>query len=118
MPNDPIDLAEHRRRREQRQKKPREPAAHGPRFSSALLHRKEEKKPLPALGPGKVPCVRCHAPIPGRARRCRSCGLHFTGHAEDFAPKKRLPRWVQVLLVVIVLSLALAAATVDLDNFW
>src|ERR1035437_3073399 len=62
------------------------------------------------LGKGEVSCPRCQTPISGSATRCLNCGLHFSGRAEDFVPKKGRSIWVT--LVISALLLVFLVATV------
>jgi hypothetical protein len=119
MTEPPIDLAAHRRRRAQRQRD-RALGAAAPTVvdtkkrttSLAQFFSRPDKVDI-QLGPGEVPCPRCRAPIPGNARRCSSCGVHFNGRAENFAPKTRYPLWVRLVIVAIILSFVAAALWYD-----
>jgi hypothetical protein len=115
MTKPPIDFAAHRRRRARRARaRVSDPASRAkgdakkaPSLLARILARRE--KADTRLGPGEVRCARCHAPIPGNAKRCSSCGVHFNGRAEDFAQTARRPRWIKLLISVLLLSFAAAA---------
>src|ERR1035437_7604400 len=61
------------------------------------------KEALLPLGKGEGSCPRCQTPISGNATRCLSCGLHFSGHAEDFGPKKGRSIWVMLVISALLL---------------
>ncbi|MBS1197033.1 MAG: hypothetical protein H6R18_818 [Proteobacteria bacterium] len=97
MAQEPIDLAEYRKRREKQ-------AAVSWRVR--LFGGSE-----PSLGPGEVHCTKCRQPISRRASQCPHCGVHFSGSAADFAPQQYFlgKTWVKWVFLLLILSLILAA---------
>lgn len=86
MPDSPIDLAAYRKRR-----------------------RRELREDARAPGPGEVPCPRCKAAVFRTATRCGSCGVHFKGRAEDFAPRQGRSLAFRLVLGLLLLVLLVAA---------
>ena len=117
MSDDPIDLADYRVRKARR-KNSRGSASgaapvapNKPSFRSRRSREPTEPTALP--GRGEVPCARCQTPISRNATKCLVCGLHYSGRAEDFAPKQKRARWIILVAAALLLSL-LAASIVPL----
>ena len=106
--HEPIDLAAHRERRaRQQQQRAAEQAARDAASSSA-------SEP----GPGEVPCIRCGEPVFGYVLRCPYCGVHFSGRAEDFAPREGMSRRTKALVVLVAVALLLAGLSDDIAALW
>ncbi|WP_413748946.1 hypothetical protein [Variovorax sp. Varisp62] len=69
-------------------------------------------------GPDEVPCIRCKEPVFGYALRCPHCGVHFSGRAEDFAPKEGLSRRAKALVTLVAVALLLAGLSDDIAALW
>lgn len=113
MNDDPIDLADYRvrkaRRKNLRGSGSGSDTSVEPKKSNHRSRRAREPMENAALpGRGEVPCPRCQTPLSGNATRCLICGLHFSGHAEDFAPKQKRPVWVKLVITALLLSLLVA----------
>ncbi|WP_198085234.1 hypothetical protein [Variovorax sp. E3] len=106
--HEPIDLAAHRERRA-RQAQQRAAAAQAARDGADA-----SSEP----GPGEVPCIRCNEPVFGYALRCPHCGVHFSGRAEDFAPKEGLSRRTKALIALAAVALLLAGLSDDISALW
>lgn len=104
--NDPIDLAARRERRA-RQEKQR---------AAAQASRDADASTEP--GPGEVPCIRCNEPVFGYALRCPHCGVHFSGRAEDFAPREGLSRRTKAIVTLVAVALLLAGLSDDIAALW
>ncbi|OAK64904.1 hypothetical protein A3K87_12525 [Variovorax paradoxus] len=108
--HEPIDLAAHRERRaRQQQQRAAEQAARDAASPSASA-----SEP----GPGEVPCIRCGEPIFGYVLRCPYCGVHFSGRAEDFAPREGMSRRAKALVVLVAVALLLAGLSDDIAALW
>lgn len=106
--HEPIDLAAHRERRaRQQQQRAAEQAARDAASSSA-------SEP----GPGEVPCIRCGEPVFGYVLRCPYCGVHFSGRAEDFAPREKMSGRTKALVALVAVALLLAGLSDDIAALW
>jgi len=104
--HEPIDLAAHRERRaRQQQQRAAEQAARDAASSAEP-------------GPGEVPCIRCGEPVFGYVLRCPYCGVHFSGRAEDFAPRQGMSRRAKALVVLVAVALLLAGLSDDIAALW
>jgi predicted amidophosphoribosyltransferase len=66
--------------------------------------------------PSLAPCARCGKLILATTTRCPECGVHFQGEAGDFthpfqrdASGRRLPMWVVVAAVLLIIAVVAGA---------
>lgn len=61
---------------------------------------------------GEVPCPHCGRLVPSAATRCRWCGVHFHGRADDFAGETapRHGRWQRIIALAILITIGLMLA--------